>query len=447
METLQNTEPIIRVDKLRIVYNQGKSNEMRALEETTVEIYPHEYVIIFGPSGCGKSTLLYSISGLQSATYGAVYVGGKELGKMTQAEQVYFHQSSIGMVFQAFYLISSLTILDNVVLPKVFRGEDPKTRKEVGQTLLRRFGIAAQGNKFPNELSGGQKQRVAIARSLVNDPEIILADEPVGNLDSESAENVLAILKDLNEVDKKTIIMVTHNPEHLAYADRVIFMKDGRVVKEEINRDKRPSTAAASKTTKPEEKFADKNSPEALELQMLMESFKNLLPKQVDILLIPFKAKQLLAHIISEMNDEQISMAEALLKERLFNNIDAKKLAQSLDMSLEEGGGGWNSLRAQSFTKRAEAIIEQARVTKESPQKGLRTLAEYLVENFHIKFTQESWPRFVELLKLRIENKMGQLELLRNLDAPVKKGGVGLNRITAEKVVREIEIIMLLKYS
>lgn len=446
METSQNTEPIIRVDKLRIIYNQGKSNEMRALEETTIEIYPHEYVIIFGPSGCGKSTLLYSISGLQASTYGSVSVGGKELGKMTQAEQVYFHQSTIGMVFQAFYLISSLTIVDNVVLPKVFRGEDPSTRKEVGLSLMRRFGIIAQADKFPNQLSGGQKQRVAIARSLVNDPGIILADEPVGNLDSESAENVLAILKDLNEVDKKTIIMVTHNPEHLAYADRVIFMKDGRVVKEEINRDKRPSSATASKTKEPEERF-DKNSPEALELQMLMESFKNLLPKQVDILLIPFKAKQLLSHIISEMSDEQISMAEAFLKERLFNNIDAKKLERSLDMNLDEGGGGWNSLRAISFTKKVEAIISQANTIKEDPRKGLRSLAEYLVENFHLKFTQESWPRFVELLKLRIENKMGQLELLRNLDAPVKKGGVGLNRITAEKVVREIEIILLLKYS
>ncbi len=446
METAQNTEPVIRVDKLRIIYNQGKSNEMRALEETSIEIYPHEYVIIFGPSGCGKSTLLYSISGLQSATYGSVSVLGKELGKMTAAEEVHFHQSTIGMVFQAFYLISSLTIIDNVVLPKVFRGEEPKSRKEVGLSLMRRFGIIAQADKFPNQLSGGQKQRVAIARSLVNDPGIILADEPVGNLDSESAENVLAILKDLNEVDKKTIIMVTHNPEHLAYADRVIFMKDGRVVKEEINRDKRPSTAAASKTKEPEERF-DKNSPEALELQMLMESFKNLLPKQVDILLIPFKAKQLLSHIISEMSEEQISMAEAFLKERLFNNIDAKKLERSLDMNIDEGGGGWNSARAISFTKKVEAIIQQANSIKEDPRKGLRTLAEYLVEHFHLKFTQESWPRFVELLKLRIENKMGQLELLRNLDAPVKKGGVGLNRITAEKVVREIEIILLLKYS
>jgi putative ABC transport system ATP-binding protein len=328
----------------------------------------------------------------------------------------------------------------------VFRGEDPVSRKEVGMSLMRRFGIIAQADKFPNQLSGGQKQRVAIARSLVNDPGIILADEPVGNLDSESAENVLAILKDLNEVDKKTIIMVTHNPEHLAYADRVIFMKDGRVVKEEINRDKRPSTAAASKTTEPEERFS-KDSPEALELQMLMESFKNLLPKQVDILLIPFKAKQLLSHIISEMNDEQISMAEALLKERLFNNIDAQKLERSLDMNLEEGGGGWNSLRAISFTKKVEALIKQAAIIKEDPRKGLRSIAEYLVESFHLKFTQESWPRFVELLKLRIENQMGQMELLRNLDAPVKKGGVGLNRITAEKIVREIEIILLLKYS
>ncbi len=446
MEISQNTEPIIRVDKLRIIYNQGKSNETRALEETSLEIYDHEYVIIFGPSGCGKSTLLYSISGLQASTYGSVSVGGKELGKMTQAEQVHFHQSTIGMVFQAFYLISSLTVLDNIILPKVFCGEDPVSRKEVGMSLMRRFGITAQGDKFPNQLSGGQKQRVAIARCLVNDPGIILADEPVGNLDSESAENVLAILKDLNEIDKKTIILVTHNPEHLVYADRVIYMKDGRVVKEEINRDKRPSTAAASKTTPLEERLG-KNSPEGLELQMLMESFKNLLPKQVDILLIPFKAKQLLSHIVSEMSDEQISMAEALLKERLFNNIDSTKLERSLDKNLDEGGGGWNSLRAISFTKRVEAIIQEATILKEDPRKGLRSLAEYLVENFHLKFTQESWPRFVELLKLRIENQMGQLELLRNLDAPVKKGGIGLNRITAEKLVREIEIILLLKYS
>jgi putative ABC transport system ATP-binding protein len=119
------SDPIIVVDKLRIIYNQGKSNETRALEETNLTIYPQEYVIIFGPSGCGKSTLLYSISGLQSPTYGDVLISGTSIAKMTRAEELELHQTKIGMIFQAFYLISSLDILDNVCLPKVFRGEAP----------------------------------------------------------------------------------------------------------------------------------------------------------------------------------------------------------------------------------------------------------------------------------------------------------------------------------
>ncbi|MFZ2300139.1 MAG: ABC transporter ATP-binding protein, partial [Candidatus Moraniibacteriota bacterium] len=206
-------DPIIVVDKLRVIYNQGKPNETRALEETDITIYPHEYVIIYGPSGCGKSTLLYSLSGVQRATYGDVYIQGKALSKMTRGEELELHQTGIGMIFQAFYLISSLDILENVCLPKMFQGISPNERRTAGIQLLRRFNIAEQADKFPSQLSGGQKQRVAIARSLINNPEIILADEPVGNLDSDSAENVLQILKELNEVDKKTIIMVTHNPE------------------------------------------------------------------------------------------------------------------------------------------------------------------------------------------------------------------------------------------
>ncbi|MDP2837884.1 MAG: ABC transporter ATP-binding protein, partial [Candidatus Moranbacteria bacterium] len=269
------SEPIIIVDKLRVIYNQGKANETRALEETNLSIYPEEYVIIYGPSGCGKSTLLYSISGLQSPTYGDVLIQGISIAKMTRKEELELHQTKIGMVFQAFYLLSSLTILDNVCLPKVFRGEAPRERKVAGISLLRRFGIVEQADKFPNQLSGGQKQRVAIARSLVNNPEIILADEPVGNLDSESAENVLKILKELNTVDKKTVIMVTHNPEHLVYADRVIHMKDGRVIKEDIFKEKRPSEA--------KEKVIIPETQESKELKMLMNSFKSLLPQQIDV--------------------------------------------------------------------------------------------------------------------------------------------------------------------
>jgi putative ABC transport system ATP-binding protein len=434
-------EPIISVDKLRVIYNQGASNEMRALEETNLAIYPHEYVIIYGPSGCGKSTLLYSLSGLQSATYGNVYFRGKAIAKMTRKEELELHQTGIGMIFQAFYLISSLDILGNVCLPKVFRGEDPDERKKAGIQLLRRFSIVEQADKFPSQLSGGQKQRVAIARSLINNPDIILADEPVGNLDSESAENVLKILKELNEIDKKTIVLVTHNPEHLVYADRVIHMKDGRIIKEEVHKEKRPI-----KTTVPPE-LEEVLSPESLELKMLMASFKNLLPQQIDILLVPFKAKQLLSHLLSELNDEQVTMAEAFLKELLFNNIDLHTFADRLDLDLDEGGAGWNKMRAQSFADHTAIILDQVLKLKGDIREGVLSLCTYLVKHFHLNFSPEKELRFQSLLKLRLESQIGQDELVKRFDKPFSAGGVGLNKITAEKVVREIEIIMLLKYS
>ncbi|TXH01563.1 MAG: ABC transporter ATP-binding protein [Candidatus Moraniibacteriota bacterium] len=437
-----NVDPLIVIDKLRIIYNQGKSNETRALEETNISIYPHEYVIIFGPSGCGKSTLLYSISGLQRATYGEVRIKGKSISKMSEREDLELHQKDIGMIFQAFYLISSLSILDNVCLPRVFRGESPVIRKKDGLSLLRRFGIAEQADKMPNQLSGGQKQRVAIARSIVNSPDIILADEPVGNLDSESAQNVLDILKELNEVDKKTIIMVTHNPEHLVYADRVIFMKDGRVIKEQVFKEKRPIVKEKS----PEEALKE-HQEEDSELKLLMSSFKNLLPQQIDMLLIPFKAKQLIAHLLSELSDEQVSMAEAFLKELLFKNIDQPTFEQRLDLELDQGGAGWNRMRAKSFSVRVQEILAIPQKLHDTPSESVLILSSYLEQHFKLKLAPEQKLRFQAALKQRIESSIGQIELNRKLDKSLAQGGVGLRKDTVEKVTREIEIIMLLKYS
>lgn len=435
-------EPIVVIDKLRIIYNQGKQNEIRALEETNLTIYPHEYVIIFGPSGCGKSTLLYSISGLQSATYGEVRIKGKAISTMSEREQLELHQTGIGMIFQAFYLIPSLNVLDNVCLPRSFRGEAPAVRRADGLGLLRRFSIAEQGDKMPSQLSGGQKQRVAIARSLINNPDIILADEPVGNLDSESAQNVLDILKELNDVDKKTVVMVTHNPEHLVYADRVIHMKDGRIVKEQVFKEKRPIVKE-----KRMEDFLKEEDGGDSELKMLMNSFKNLLPQQVDMLLIPFKAKQLLAHLLSELNEEQVSMAEAFLKELLFKNIDLPTFENRLDLDLEQGGAGWNKLRARVFKSRVESILSITQALRDTPEQGPVVLGDYLATRFNLKLSSEAKLRFEAALKLRIESAIGQLELARKLDRSFAQGGVGLRRDTVEHVTRETEIIMLLKYS
>jgi putative ABC transport system ATP-binding protein len=437
--------PIISVERLRIIYNQGKSNEIRALEETNLKIFPKEYIVIFGPSGCGKSTLLYSIAGLQKATYGDVSIEGKPVSRMSASEELELHRTGVGMIFQAFYLIPSLTVLDNVCLPKIFRGESPGKRRLEGIRLLRRFGIAEQADKFPSQLSGGQKQRVAIARSLINNPQIILADEPVGNLDSESAQNVLEILKELNGVDQKTIVMVTHNPEHLAYADRVIRMKDGMVVSEEVRTEKRPEGKARWEVKAPA--LAYDTTEVSSELKMLSHSFKNLSAQQTNILLVPFKAKQLLNHILSELTDEQTSMAEALLKEVLFENLKVRELKKRLDLELDKGGAGWNRKKAASFSEKVERILEQVRVLRSEPDKAPLSLSRHLVETFGLRLNEEQELRLQSALRFRIENKINPFELRHRLDAPRKLGGVGLYKNTAEKIVRETEVVLLLKYS
>lgn len=434
------SEPVIEVKKLSVIYNQGKPNEIRSLEDINVKIYPEEYVIICGPSGCGKSTLLYTIAGLQSATSGEAIIEGKDLAKMNKEEMVELHQMKIGMIFQAFYLIPSIHVLFNVCLPKIFRGIDKKTRQEGGIKLLRRFGIAEQAKKFPSQLSGGQKQRVAIARSLVNNPNIILADEPVGNLDSESAENVLNILKELNEVDKKTVILVTHNAEHLHYADRILHMRDGRIVSEEVNKDKRPKEAL-------EEEIAKEPDIISSELKLLMRTFRNFSPQQIGGLLIPYKAKQLINHIITELTEEQIAAAENFLKDLLFKNIEMEAFEKNIDLELNEGGAGWNKLRAKSFSIRVNDISGQAEALAGDYRQALPGFADYLLRVFALKVQPEIRARLITFLRLRLENKIDAFGVQERLDAPVSVGGVGLYKNTSEKMMREIEIVMLLRYS
>lgn len=435
-------DPIIQVEHLKVIYNRGKQNEVRSLFDVSVKIYPKEYVIIYGPSGCGKSTLLYSMSGLQAPTEGQVTVEGKNLSNISKKEMVELHQVGIGMIFQAFYLIASLSVLENVCLPKVFRGEPKGQRQEDGIKLLHRFSIVEQAKKFPSELSGGQRQRVSIARALVNNPQIIFADEPVGNLDSESSENVMRILKELNEVDKKTIILVTHNPEHLHYADRIIYMKDGKIVKEEVNKEKRPPEVANALA--PEVNYGELSN----ELKLLMRTFKNLSLEQIGSLMVPFKANQLMSHILSDLSHEQVQTAEGYLKEFLFKNIDAETLFKDLDMKYEDGGADWNKKRVESFIKRASEITELSRaVLEKNETEASEAVVKYLIELFKLKIDKEVADEMAAFLRLRIRNKIDREELEKRLDAPQRLGGAGLHSMTAEKISREVEIIMLMKYN
>ncbi len=429
----------ILINDLSVIYNQGASNEVYALKKINVKIFPQEYIIIHGPSGCGKSTLLYSIAGLQTPTEGEVIVENDEIHAMSAFKKAIFRQQKIGMIFQAFHLIPSLTILNNVVLPLVFVGVPYHKRKERGIELLRRFGIAEQKDKFPSQLSGGQKQRVAIARALVNNPDIILADEPVGNLDSISSQNVLKILKELNEIDKKTIVMVTHNKDNLRYADRILHMKDGEIIDFEINENKKHNIKIDK-----EIKIGNLSN----ELRLLIRSFRDLSYQQVGMLVVPYKAKQLVSHVLSSFTHEQIKLTNAFVKEFLANNISLEDLIRGLDMDINKGGAGWNKQRAKRFSLRVKGIIEQANNLKtKNLDLALTQLRDYLLHIFKLDLDRKRTERLEQFLKLRVNNQLDLFQLEKRLDAPYLLGGVGLYKGTARKISREVEIIMLIKYS
>ena len=222
-------EPLIKIENLSVVYDVGKANETKALADINVEIYPDEYIVFFGPSGCGKSTLLYVIAGMQVPTSGKLIIGGKEMSKASEKDLARYHQTGMGIVFQQYNLIPSLNVLDNVAIPQTFKGESRKEREPKAQALLDRFGIGAFSSRLSVELSGGQQQRVAIARALINDPTVIFADEPTGNLDSKSGHEVVEILKKLN-AQGRTIVIVTHDLELAKMARRTIKIFDGKIV-------------------------------------------------------------------------------------------------------------------------------------------------------------------------------------------------------------------------
>jgi hypothetical protein len=178
-----------------------------------------------------------------------------------------------------------------------------------------------------------------------------------------------------------------------------------------------------------------------------MHSFKNLSSQQMNILLIPFKAKQLINHILSDLMEEQVTMGESLLKEFLFNNIDAKQLTERLDADLDTGGAGWNKQRAASFSKQIKDIMDQAQNIQISQETALPKLVDYLVATFHLTLNIEQTTRLRSFIHQRLDSKINQFELKHKLDAPKILGGVGLHKNTSEKLVREIEMIMLLKYS
>ena len=210
------------VDK---IYGKGEG-AVHALKDVNVEIEDGKFTAILGKSGSGKSTLMNIIGALDSPTSGEVFANGKNLTKMSADELADYRNKTTGFVFQSFYLEPTFTVLDNVAMPLVIAGGDRRTREEKAKAVLEQLGLSDKIGKMANELSGGQKQRVSIARALVHDPDIVLADEPTGNLDSQNGAEVMALLRQICD-SGKSVVLVTHNMEDAKNADNVIFIKDG----------------------------------------------------------------------------------------------------------------------------------------------------------------------------------------------------------------------------
>jgi len=222
-----SAEAILKTEGLWKFYRAGKV-EVAALRGVNFEVMPGESVAVMGPSGCGKSSLLYVIGGLAQASRGHVLVDGNELTSMRDAERTKLRRHKIGFVFQRFNLLPTLTAKGNIAIAQFIHGDgfDPH-RFDVVTKML---GLEGRLHHKPSELSGGEQQRVAIARAIINEPKILLADEPTGNLDTKNSEIVLEMLRQLNKDLGQTIVMITHNPEAVVYFDRVVHMRDGVIV-------------------------------------------------------------------------------------------------------------------------------------------------------------------------------------------------------------------------
>ena len=218
--TLKNINKVYRTDEI----------ETQALENVNIEVQKGEFVSIMGPSGCGKSTLLNIIGLLDAPTGGQITVNGADVQGMKDKELSAFRNRNLGFVFQSFHLIGSLNVLDNVELPLLYRNMPAKERTRLAKEILEKVGLSHRMYHFPSQLSGGQCQRVAIARAVVGNPEILLADEPTGNLDSKMGAEVMDLLHKLNKEDGRTIVMVTHNEAQAKQTDRIIRFFDGRQV-------------------------------------------------------------------------------------------------------------------------------------------------------------------------------------------------------------------------
>ena len=428
-------KPLIVCRDLSIIYNKGKSNEFKALQGVNTDIFEGEYIILFGPSGCGKSTLMYSIQGSLPPGEGTLLIRGDDIYSYPPSERVYFQRYIMGIIFQSFNLIGSLSVLDNVALPMIFCNVDKTTRNRRAQSLLDRFGVGHVSHKIPSMLSGGQQQRVSVARSMVNDPKILLADEPTGNLDSISTQQVMDKIDEINTFDRRTIIMVSHNAAHLSYAHRVYYLKDGLIVREVVNPQR--------KQIKP----VREGETIVTELEQLARLYPY---DSVETL----RVKSMVNFLTQSYSFDQIVRLEHAISLFISGRMDRDSLIRSLILSYEQGGVEIEEVEARRMASVAEKMMHHAddirrfRARKDNvnvffnQHKLAERMRDHLVQAFRIKLSKEQDKNLVEVIADRVTGVIEDDELNERMMRGVRSGGLGLSDNEADELTRYFEKVI-----
>lgn len=420
--------PIIKLENIEYYYNRGTSAEVYALKNINIDVQKGEYAAFFGPSGCGKSTLLYLIAGIERPTSGKVLVEGKDVASMTDLELAIYRQSGVGIIFQNFNLIPSISVLENVAMPLSFLGIAPSERYKKAKTIIDRLGIGKFEKRFPFELSGGQQQRVGIARALANDPPLILADEPLGNLDSANANAVLEYLEEFHSRDGRTIIMVTHEEWSLHDAEKIFQMKDGAVLKTIAQK---PEKANGVRPERPEQKQEAHIGAPSLEGQ----------------------AKAYSRFLLRGYSHEEVERLEGFLTSWLKGEMNAEKFQESLDRPFKEGGVGLWRQRAAKITEEVGEFIDQSRnlegAYKRLLQEPKADISQEVVKlrawllgetKLHLK-TEEA-----RILDQKITERMKSLipsaEFVHALNLSSNYGGAGIRIDTAMKLGEKLDTLL-----
>lgn len=425
-------KPLIVARDLSIIYNQGKANEFKALTGVNTDIYEGEYIILFGPSGCGKSTLMYSIQGSLPPGEGTLLVKGDDVYSYPPSERVYFQRHVMGIIFQSFNLIPSLSVLDNVALPMIFCDVDKQTRNRRAQSLLDRFGVGHVSHKIPAMLSGGQQQRVSVARSMVNDPKILLADEPTGNLDSISTQQVMDKIDEINTFDRRTIIMVSHNAAHLSYAHRVYYLKDGRIVREVVNPQR--------KQIKP----VREGETIVTELEQLARLFPY---DSVETL----RVKSMVNYLTQDFTFDQLIRLERATGLFLQGKIDRDAFIKGLVLPLERGGVEISEQEARKMAGTISKMVSQsddirrfrARKDNDGVFFGQHKLAErmrdHLSSKYRIKLSKDQNVNMTDMIADRVTGVIDEDAFNARLMKGVRSGGLALSEKEADDITRYFE--------